>query len=80
MMGSIPERIATLEANETTNNKAITDITTTLHSLDEKVGRIEIRVEKSMSFIGGIAFTFSALGAVFVFAAQYILAKIGVHI
>jgi len=80
MMTTMPERVSTLEANAVTTEKAVTDIRTTLHSLDEKVGRIELKVEKSMSFIGGIAFTFSAMGALFVFVAQYILSKLGVNI
>ena len=79
-MTTMPERVSILEANAATNDKAVSDIRSTLHSLDEKVGRIEMKVEKSMSFIGGIAFTFSAFGALFVFIAQYILGKLGINI
>lgn len=79
-MSTINERVATLEANDITSAKSVRDITTALHSLDEKVGRIEMKVEKSMSFLGGIAFTFSAIGALFAFIIQYILTKFGVTI
>ena len=80
MTDSVGERVATLEANSENTVKAVGDIENTLHSLNEKVGRIEIKMEKSMSFVGGIAFTFSLFGALFVFVAKYILSKMGVDI
>lgn len=80
-MSDAHERIAVLETHSKNTSKSVTDIETTLHELNEKVGRIELKIEKSMSFVGGIAFTFSLLGAVFVFIAgivwEYIKSKFG---
>ena len=73
------ERIATLEAKEEISQKVVEDIKTSLESLNSKVGRIEMRMEKSMSFMGGIAFTFSLLGGVFAILAEYVLKKMGVY-
>jgi hypothetical protein len=53
------------------------EIKKTLHSLDEKVGKIEMKMEKSMSFFGGIAFTFSLLGGLAAFCLTFVLKKMG---
>lgn len=80
-MSDAVERIAVLETNNENTSKAVTDIETTLHELNAKVGRIEIKLEKSMSFVGGIAFTFSFMGGFLVFIAgiiwEYVKSKIG---
>lgn len=78
MQSSQESRISVLEAREEINSAIVHDIQDTLHSLNLKVGKIEMKLEKSMSFIGGMAFTFSLLGAVFTFAATYILSKLGI--
>ena len=72
------ERIAALETKENISQEIVSEIKHTLDSLDEKVGRIEMRFEKSMSFVGGIAFTFSLLGGLFVVVASYVARKLGI--
>ena len=79
-MNTIPERVSTLEAHRITDSGDIHKMKETLESIDKKVGSIEIKFEKSLSFIGGMAFTFSLLGGVFVVVAKYILSKIGVDL
>lgn len=79
-MNSIPERVAVLEANAETAADAVADITSTLKDIDKKVSDINLRLAKSMSFLGGMAFTFSLFGGVFVVAIKYILGRMGVDI
>jgi hypothetical protein len=75
---SAESRLSVLEAREEINSDSVNDIKSTLHSLNEKVGKIEIKLEKSMSFVGGIAFTFSTFGAILVTAMGYVLSKLGI--
>ena len=85
-MSTLPnERIAYLEAKQESHHSDIIEIKTTLHSvdsrmgsLDDKVGKIEMKMEKSMSFFGGIAFTFSLLGGASAFLLSLVLKKMGV--
>lgn len=79
IMTSLPERVSTLEANRITDSTDIHDMRETLKSIDAKVGRMEIKFAQSLSFIGGMAFTFSLLGGVFVVVAKYLLSKVGVE-
>lgn len=69
------ERIAFLEAKQQNDAQTMHEIKETLHSLDEKVGHIELRLEKSMSFIGGISFVFSMLGGVLALVLNYLIRK-----
>ncbi len=78
------ERIAKLEQHKEDTDKQLTNVLVTLKHIDNKmetidgtVGKIEMRMEKSFSFFGGVAFTFSALGGVFVVVAQYVARKMG---
>lgn len=72
------ERISYLEAKQESHHSAMLEIKETLHSLDSKVGKIEIKMEKSMSFFGGIAFTFSLLGGVAAYLVAFLFKKIGI--
>lgn len=78
MLNNQESRISVLEAKETITQDVVHNIQTTLDSLDAKVGKIELKLEKSLSFIGGIAFSFSALGALFTFLVTYLLSKLGI--
>jgi CII-binding regulator of phage lambda lysogenization HflD len=78
MSGMSNERIAYLEAKQDSHHNAMQEIKETLHSLDSKVGKIEMKMEKSMSFFGGIAFTFSLLGGLAAFCLTFLLKKVGV--
>ena len=71
-------RLAILETKEDITQEVVDNIQSTLKSLDEKVGKIELKLEKSLSFIGGVAFTFSSLGALFAFVVTYLLSKLGI--
>lgn len=72
------DRIAYLEAKRESDHSDIMEIKETLHSLDKKVGKIELRLEKSMSFFGGIAFAFSLVGGAFGFIIAAFAKKMGV--
>jgi predicted nucleic acid-binding Zn-ribbon protein len=81
------ERIAKLEAHKENTDRQFSAVMDTLESMDSKmqaiensVTRIQLKVEKSVSFVGGIAFTFSILGGAMTFAAVYILRKIGIEV
>jgi hypothetical protein len=79
------ERIAKLEQHKEDTDKQIERVLSTLKHIDSKmgviegsVGKIQVKVEKGVSFLGGVAFAFSALGALFVMGAQVVAKKLGI--
>jgi hypothetical protein len=60
------------------NEERIGQIAISLSSIQTEVVAIRLKLEKSMSFMGGIAFTFSLLGGAMAMLANWLLAKMGV--
>jgi hypothetical protein len=64
------ERLAILEEFKKNTEKNQDKMAAALEKISSDVGNISLKVEKSMSFVGGMAFTFSALGAGLVMIIQ----------
>lgn len=72
------ERLAKLEQRMDDQEEKIAKIASTLETIQREVSTIRLRLEKSMSFVGGIAFTFSMVGGAFAVGVHWILNKMGV--
>lgn len=72
------ERIARLETNDMHSAILVSEIKEGLDELNDKVGRIELKFEKSLSFIGGMTFTCSLLGATVTAFIFFLLRKMGI--
>lgn len=72
------QRIAKLETRADNMDDKVDDVTETLHEIKTEVQAIRVKMEKNISFMGGIAFTFSLMGAAFATMAGMVLRKLGV--
>lgn len=72
------ERIARLEERHEATEEKVEHLTVSIEELTTEIRLLRLRVEKSISFVGGIAFTFSILGGVIVMLASAVLRKLGI--
>jgi len=71
------ERIARLEERSENTDEKVDQLIASVEHVANEVSLIRMKFEKSISFVGGIAFTFSLLGGLFVIVAQAGLKKMG---
>lgn len=74
------ERIARLEEKNENLEARMDARDDHLDKLIDEVRGIRIRLEKSISFIGGISFTFSMFGAAMGAVIMYTLRKMGIEV
>jgi len=75
-MSTAEERIAVLETRSDQNTADIQKVETTLEVIRDGVAAIRLKMEKNISFIGGISFTFSLLGAALAAGIEYVLGRL----
>lgn len=74
------ERLAILEERSEMQREQIDDLVNALHALTQEVTDINKKLERNMGFLGGMAFTFSMIGAGFgAFGSELIKRLTGVH-
>ena len=67
------DRIAIVETESTAHSGAIEKLTFAVEEISEQLNHIALEIAKGKSFVAGISFSFSLLGALLIYGIEYLL-------